>query len=481
MTPAGRSYASGAAAVAVSTALSAGGGFISLYLLAQVLTKDELGGYAFAFNVLSLLAFVAAWGVERTIMLRVARLPPAPHDLRGRGLALRATALSGLFASLLIGLLLLATPRLVDWGALPAAGFWLPALALALIPMAISAILQAWFRANSRIAVSSLTHGAVNAARAVLLAAVLALGGGPVAVAVAVILSTGVPVFILGWLARDARTRPPAFIRFSDLRSGALVVVQKVSNYGLRILDVILVGVLASGVETAEYAVAARLAAFCGMGAEALQPTFAPRARRHFTTGDAPSAGHEYQLARAASFLLSLLIAIALVLFGSRVLNIFGDFSGAYPTMLILLASYMVASGAGMHFLYLHMQGELIGTAILRLASLGLLVAGAVLLVPVLGALGGAMALCGAVLALNAASVAYLHTRTGFAGLTFASATPTVLAAALLLIAGLWQVSAGPLALALMAVGALSLAIDGHSRTVLRMLFDLLTRRDQPR
>lgn len=477
MIPAGRSYASGAVAVVVSTALTAVGGFVSLYLLARILTKDDLGGYSFAFNVLTLLAFVATWGFDRTIMLRVARLAAAPSDLRGRGLVRRATVRTVAISCVLAALLPLAASRLIQMGALPAAGFWLPAMAVALIPMAVSAIFQAWFRANSRVEVSSLTYGAVNAVRALLLVVVLIAGGGPVAVAVAVILSACVPVVTLGWLARGSRDRPPAYLRPQDMWNGAFVVLQKLSHYGLNILDVILVGLLASGAETAEYAVAARLAAFCGMGAEALQPTFSPRSRRHFARGDTAAAGHEYHLARAASFLVSLAIAIPLVLLGPPLLGIFGDFAAAYPPMLILTAGYVAAAGAGLHFTYLQMQGELLGTTFLRLSALGLLVAASVLLVPGLGAKGGALALFAAVLLMNGASVAYLYRRTGFAGVTGLSLLLTGLAVGLLLAGGIRGIAPPVLALALVVVGVLAVAIDRHARQVLRLLADEVLRR----
>ena len=470
MKSAGRSYFEGAAATSVSTLVSAASGFVSLYFLTRILTKEELGGYAFAFSAVSLLAFVAAWGFERNLMLRIARLAPDPKDLRGRGLVLRAVGVSTLIALVLIVGLYLAAPTVVALGAIPEAELWLVLLVIALVPMAASAQMQAWFRANSRIVTASLTNGAVNLFRALLLAGVFLAGGGVGSVAAAVILSTLAPVLIIGFLGRHARDRPPSNLRLRDAWTGAVMVVQKISNYGLRLVDVILVGFLASGVATAEYAVAARLALFCGMGSEAMQPTFAPRGRRYFATGDLASAAREYHIARAAGFLVSLGVAILLVLLGPRLLEFFGDFDAAFGPLLVLSAGYIVTAGAGFHFSYLQMQGEIWGTTVLRLSGLVVMVALAFLLIPTLAALGGALALTGAIVYLNASSLYYMYRRTGFPGLTRASAALTMLAAILLTAGGLGYVAPVPLAAALTAVGLAAFVIDDHAKAVFRLV-----------
>ncbi|MCV3273857.1 oligosaccharide flippase family protein [Roseobacter sp. WL0113] len=448
----------------MSTFLSAAGGFVSLYFLARLLSKDELGGYAFTFNILTLLALVAAWGFERNIMLRVARFSSAPADLRGRGLALRATIISVLLALALAVGLLVAAPQLGMIGATEEARAWIPLLAVALVPMAAAAPLQAWFRANGRVATASMSYGLVNASRAVLLALVFLLGGAAPAVAIAVVISTLVPILLIGWAGRHARTRPPVYLRPSDIWTGAVVVVQKISNYGLRIIDVILVGLLITAAETAEYAVAARLAVFCGMGSEALQPTFVPRGRRHFATGNHAAAFREYHLARASGFVISLGVATLLAVVGPLLLGIFGAFQPAYGPMLVLSAGYVVTAGAGLHFPYLLTRGELFGTTILRLCALLLLIGSAFVLVPPLGVLGGALALGLAVLALNVAALIYLHHLTGFWGMTRPSVALVGAATLLLLAGGLDLIAPAPLVVALLGVGVAAFVIDHHTK-----------------
>lgn len=470
MIPAVRAYLSGAMAVTASTGMSLAGGFVSLFFLARVLTKEELGGYAFAFNVLVLCTLVATWGLERTIMLRVARFAPDPENMRGRPLMMRAVACT-VGASLVIGLLLVtATPWIVTQGVVPTAAFWLPALAFGLIPMTVSSVLQAWYRANSRVVLASLTHGAVNALRAVFLAVVVVSGGGPVSIAIAVIFSMCAPVVILWWFGRKARNRPPAYLEKKDLSDGAAAVVQKVSNYGMRILDVILVGALATGAETAEYTVAARLALFCGLGADVLLPTYTPRRRRFFVSGDVDVADQEHSLARAASFIVSMAVAICLVVAGDMLLGVFGDFGEAYGPLLILCASYMIAAGAGLHLPYMHMRGEIFGTTLINLAALGVLIAFSFLLIPRAGATGGALASSIAVLFLHSTALVYMRLRTGFSGVTVASVASALSAAGVLIYTGLFDLNSFVAAALLAAILGLVMVFDAGSRQVVCFL-----------
>ena len=217
----------------------------------------------------------------------------------------------------------------------------------------------------------------------------------------AVFISSCLPIAVLAFLSRGQRHRTPRRMVWSDLSKGSLFLIQKISNQGISQFDLILLGIYASGVATAEYAVAVRLAALCSIGTDALRPTFSPRGRRHLKTGVMDTVQREYHIARVASFLFAVSAAAGLAAIGHSLLSIFGTYEGSYDAMLLLMASFVVVAGTGMHANYLAMSGEVVVSTLLRISALVLFVIAAILLITDFGSIGAAAALLLALTALN--------------------------------------------------------------------------------
>lgn len=385
-------YLLGAAAVAASQAASLVAGIASLWLLARILSKEMFGGYAFAVAVIALLSYVATLGLDRSLLLRIARHRISPGQLRGGGLAARATLIACAAGGVLaLGLSLGAAP-LVRLGALPEAGFWLPALALAILPMAATTMLQAWFQANHRVPASAAAPGLADLLRSLLFAVVLASGLGAAGVAGAVTIAAAAPAaMLLGLAWGRARAAPRRFAK-GDFVKGWQFLTLRLSTQGVRQVDLVMMGLLATGGATAEYAIAARIAILADYGRAALKPSFSPRARRWLASGDLAAAFREFDHARHAGLAAALAVAAAFVLLGQPLLGLFGSFEAAYPLLLLLAAGYLVNAGFGMHASYLAMSGEVGWSALLRIGALGLLVALNLVLIPRYGAIGAAAA-----------------------------------------------------------------------------------------
>jgi O-antigen/teichoic acid export membrane protein len=392
MRPAGLAYALGASGVALSTAAATGSGFLSLLLLTRILTKEMFGAYAFAMAVVALASFVATLGLDRALLLRVARRPARADRLQGSGIALRASLAAALAGA--------AVAAAIAWGgvtlageALPReAGFWFPALALAVIPMSISMMLQAWFQANHRVAVSTSVPGLSDLVRCLLLALVFLLGLGAAGVAGAVLVAAAVPVLVLLALAWGRSVRQPRLLVLADFGKGLQFLTLRLATQGMRQADLIMMGLLATAAGTADYALAVRLAALADYGRQSLKPSFTPRARRWLATGDRLAALREYEQTRNASLAVALLAAAGFAALGPSLLGVFGNFESAYPPLLLLSASFIVNAGFGMHSSYLAMQGEVSWSAAIRMVALVALIVLHLVLIPRFGAMGAAAA-----------------------------------------------------------------------------------------
>ncbi|MEM8958183.1 MAG: oligosaccharide flippase family protein [Pseudomonadota bacterium] len=449
MRDARRSYLSGAALVWAARMASFASGFASLLLLTRILSQQMFGAYSFAMSVVLLLGLLSVLGLDRALLYRIASAAPATGVLKGTGLALRVSAASAAFSGIVVVLLWVFAPRIEAAGAPLGSAFWLAALAAATVPFALTRILASWMQANHRVAIGIIVTAISDAARAGLFGLVYLLGGGQAAVAGAVVASAALPTAILVAMAlRLGRRRAPRRLVSGDLSKGSLFLTQRIANEGIRRLDLILLGFASTGVEVAVYAVASRLGELTEFGRVAFKPTFVPRARRHIASGNHDSAQREFRDAQLAATMIALAAAAAFALLGLPLLTAFGDYSGAYATLLIIAAGYLALTGCGMSATYLAMSGEVFLSAALRVSALVIASVLILLLAPAHGALGCAVAIFAARMLVAIASLAVLWHVTGFCGLRLPGALGLIVAVALLLAGGFgllpgWLVAAG--------------------------------------
>jgi O-antigen/teichoic acid export membrane protein len=467
-------YAAGVAAVVARTAAGALAGFVSLWLLSRILSKPDFGAYAVAMNVVLLLAIVATLGLDRVLLVRIAALAPRRGVLKGGGLALRVGGVCAVAGLAVAAALWALAGRAAAWGAAPEAGFWLAALAPAVVPLALTTVLQAWFMANHRVPEAVVMPSITDIGRAALLACVLAAGAGPAAVAAAAVVAACLPAAMVLAGRATPRRRAPRRLRWADLRAGALYMVQTLANTGTRYVDLLVLGFAAAATVAADYAVAARLAALCEMGRLSLKPTFTPRVRRQLHVEDHATLGREFHALRLGGFVFAAVAAGGFAALGRPILALFGAYGSAYEPLLVLTAAHVLTAGAGMHASYLAMSGELRWSAAIRVAALAVLVAGIAAAAPRLGALGAALAFLAAQAFANLASLVLLRLRSGFVAVPALPAVLVALAVAVPVAAALGVLSPAASGLSL---GGLAGAAVTAERPVWRDLRGLLRRR----
>ncbi len=462
-----------------STVASLVAGVLSLWLLNRILGKDMFGGYAFAMSIVLLLSIVGTIGLDRVLLLRVAGLSAGDGVLRGKGLALRAGATAAAAAILLAAAMWIGADILSTH---PEDQFWLHALAPAVLPFTLVYLAQAWFQANHRVAEAVVLPGLSDLARAALVALVWMTSGGAVAVAVAVTVSAFLPVAVIagktllaGAGAKPKATRRmPRRLRLRDLGHGGYYLVQNLSVRVPRLADVMVVGFVASAAMTADYAVAARLAAMGELGFIALRPTFTPRARRHLLGGDLAAIAHEFRALRLGGLLVALAVAAGFALLGHLLLAAFGPYEEAYGALLVLSAAYVVLAGAGMQTAYLSMTGDLRAAAAVQAATVLCLIAALAGLAPSFGPLGAAFGMLATQILSSILLGVVLKLRTGFISQSLQTAVMLCACVATLVLGALDILPPLGTTGILLALGGLSVLTERH---VARDLVALLWRK----
>lgn len=377
-----RAYALGAGSAVFSQGISALAGVASLWLLARILNTDQFAGYVVAMSVLTLVGFNAGLALERSMVLRVAELPVVPKVLAGRGLMLRILVVVVFLAVFaMLGVLLYAHSA-------QDAGSWLTKMSPMIPATAVGLTLTAWFHANHRVGTSAIMQALTDGSRCLFFLSVFLVGLGPPAVAYSAVLASTLPIFALSWLALGKSETAPSDLRLKDLGAGLVFLVIRVSQMGLRQFDIIIVGMFATGLEIAQYAIASRISALAAVGHIAFANTYMPRVRRHMANSDEPAIKREFQGARLLAFLMTLLAAIAVFALGSYALAFFGNFEGGYTALLLLMAAQLLNAVFGMQTEHLAMSGHLRIAAFIRAFTTTVFVIALLILVPHYSTLG---------------------------------------------------------------------------------------------
>lgn len=411
-------YLSGAMAAALSFIASGLAGFASLYFLVKILSKDEFGAYSLAANVMLLASLLATLGLDRALLLRLAPLDSQRGVMLGRDLFLQSCWIGAGFAAMLGLTIWVAVGQVGDMVLSDLAVGWIRSLVPALVPLTLMALARGWFQANHRVGDAAVMPGIADAARAGLIAIAFVASLGNGGVAFAFCFSAILPLVIL-WLRAKGQSGIASQDQLKagvvqEIGKGLVFSSQRIADVGLYLFDIIIIGLVATDAVTAEYAIAARLAAMTDLGRLALISAFTPRVRMHFHAGHIPALEQEYHRARLASFGIACLVAVAMVLIGSQLLTFFGDFSSSYGPMMILVSGYIFTAASGLHASYLTMTGEVRLSALIRALGLVVAITGLAVLTPRFGAMGAAVAITIAMSGINLASMVLLWRKTGF-------------------------------------------------------------------
>lgn len=178
------------------------------------------------------------------------------------------------------------------------------------------------------------------------------------------------------------RTAPPMFML------GAIAVLQTR-------LDVVILGTLASASDVAVYNIARRIAQIPLMALMAFNTVFAPLISAMWSTGDTAALTETYRVGTRWVLALAGLVTIHLIVFGEALLSIYGSSFASNPNTTVLTvvaAGHLFSAAVGPVGYLLAMTGKPYLNLICDLGGLILLIALSLVLVPLIDALGAALA-----------------------------------------------------------------------------------------
>ena len=399
-TAAGKAYLAGAGAGLLARALSLVAAFGNLWLLTRILSKEQFAGYVFVMALLTWLAMVGTAGLDRTILFRLARQRDEPGALPGGPLVASALAAVVPFSTLLAVLVAYAVPA-AGWSPLPGLTFWLAALAPLLVLTCAGRVFEAWFVARSRVGPAVLIPAIGDIARTAALTIAFFALPTRYGVVTAVLAGALVPLVLWAAVAPLRTLRRGEGIGRADVSYGMQAMLAKATNEGAHQIDVLMLGVLATAAATADYAVAARLAALVSVVKGLLAPVLAPRLARHAAAGEREALVAEYRQVQLVGLVAALACAAAFAGAGRLLLEIFEGYERSYPLLLILTAGYVVNAGFGSNAAYLTVTGHAGWTLAARLVLLAAIVVMNVVLIPRYGAMGAALSVALGMTAVN--------------------------------------------------------------------------------
>lgn len=393
-------YVTGAAAGLVAKGMSLIAGVGNLWLLTQILTKEEFAGYVFVFALLTWLAMIGTAGLDRTILYRLSRLEAAPGTLVGGSSVAAALAIVLPVSAVLAVVVALVTAS-ADLAHLATVPFWFAVLAPVVVTTCLGRIFEAWFWARSRIAPSLFVPAIGDIARTLCLASAFLVLPTKTGVAVAVIVGALVPLIVWLGIAPLGALRRPSWFEREDVEYGVKAMLAKATNEGGHQLDVIMIGILAAAAATADYAVAARLAATVGVLKNLLATVLTPRLGRYSASGLRNALLREFNQVRLVGLASALAAASILAAFGRPVLHLFGEYEQSYPILMILIAGYVASAGFGSNAAFLTVAGHAGWTLAARAALLVALGVLNLILIPLMGSMGAALSMAIGVAGVN--------------------------------------------------------------------------------
>jgi O-antigen/teichoic acid export membrane protein len=409
--------------------LGAGLEFLLHVLLARALGVTGYGIYVYVFTWISVLAMMAAFGLD-TAAIRVVASYKAHSEwplLRGfLATAFRIVLINSTIVALLVLLLVIYVvdgKAFVFTPTFQAAVFLLPLMALIRLRQGVlrglkhvvraelpDAMLRPVLIAVSLMGVYYFHSGLVTAPAAML----CALGATMVA-------------FLLGgfWLLQLLPHSLRKAKSVHDTKGWISIAFPLLFIAGMQLVlsqtDVIMLGAMLDPQSAGIYAATARIAGFVTFGLMAINAIAAPMIAEYHSLSNRNELQRLLTLAARGAFIFMVGVGAVLVIAGKFVLALFGnEFTHAYTALLILLAGETINAIAGSVGFLMTMTGHHVHAAIIFAGSAILNVLLNALLIPLFGVEGAAIATALTTALWNIVMLGYVQWRLGFNPTVFA-------------------------------------------------------------
>ncbi|CAN5817834.1 flippase [soil metagenome] len=453
-------------------------------IVARVLGRSDLGIYAQAFAVMSLLQMVATGGLHTGTMRFV-----AVHRARNDSGAVYGTVLLGVGSALalacVLGLALWFLSRWMAVSVFSEPGLARPLGAVALtLPAATFAGVALGATQGFKTMRASASIGLIlePALRVVLTVVLLLMGWGVMGAMAALVASH----YIAAALSARAIRRllkhpdPPVYEPRRLFAFSSVSWLGSLANSGLVWADTVILGVYLPSSEVGVYSVATRLVVLASLVQTAINLALGPRIADLYSRDERHALERAYRAAANWTVRLALPAFGLLIIFPEELLDIFGNgFRAAGAVTAVLAIGKLVDAATGPCALMLNMSGRPLVNTLNNLAVLVVNVVLNVLLIPRFGLIGAAAAWTISLTVVNVARVLEVWVIMGMwpfgtamlKGLAAATAGAVPAWYVSTLFAGFPAVAAGAAALCLTYLGVITaLGITDEDRLVFSAL-----------
>lgn len=378
----------------------AGLGYLLEVVLARVLGPEAYGEYTWVMATVYLLAVVGALGMPKASVRFIAEYRTNRHWQLLKGLFIRGLQLIGLTGIALVAIVTVAILFLVE----SPTEAWLLLLLFGAALVPLRSFLDFEMGVSRGLKKMVLAFAPTSIFRPLLL-----MGAIGFAVAIGTEVSSGEAlgltalvylVLVVGhgfviWrkLPDESRLSEARFAEKKWLRVSLPLLLAAASFMLLSRTDVIMLGILSDSRNVGLYNSASRTAQLTGYVAIALNSIAGPLISELFTRGERQKLQELAGRVSAWTFWPSLAIGLGLIVLARPVLGLFGsEFAAARIPLVVLVAGYVLASSVGSVAYLLDMTGYQDYTAKVVAMSSVLNIVLNVVAIPLLGAVGAAIA-----------------------------------------------------------------------------------------
>jgi len=413
----GAVLAKGAGGAFVVMVLGAVMAFGSNVLLARLMGVTQYGIYIYVLTWINLLALVCKLGMTTSLLRFVAAYNANAEWGLFRGVLGHSMKYVSV-ASILIGLVTAALIWILhdSIGLDQARTFW---LALLLLPLlALTGLRSATLRALKHVVKAALPDSFFRPLLIIVLAsisflytrndlsAVQVMLFNVIALLIALYIGT---VWLIKVLPSELRDIPPVYSEREWLKVSLPLFLMSAMSLVLHQSDIIMVGIMLDTEHAGIYAVAVRISELVIFGLTAVNAIAVPMISELYSTGKHLELQRMITLAARGIFVFILIGCAVLLTLGEYVLGLFGEeFVTAYVPLLILLAGQSVNALAGSVGFLMTMTGHqnqaawIIGVSALINIILN------IILIPMFGIIGAAIATAGTTVLWNGLMLVYV-------------------------------------------------------------------------
>lgn len=361
-----------------------------LWLINAVAGKAGLGLVMSAYALSNILGSIVASWARAIIMYHGARQEEFYENAGKTGACLFYTFVIGMAFALCVYWL---APWLADAMDKPAIAGWLRGICLMIPAFALNGALTSLYRAQQDIRRMVLYFEIWPATLRLIAFGAIYMMSLPSGWIVAGYIASFLLPFIALYCRRPLPIRlNPRYLSRWDMRHGGQVGLDRVVTKSMNNLVIVLLGFMVSAEIVAQYVLAMRVALFLQFPKLVIAQLKVPRMGRYMYANDYNMLMAEFDIMRLLSLAATLTGVACLAVVGPYLLELFGDYDGAYPLVMLLAIAALIRVGFGALGGYLTIAGYAGRAFIVNVFGLCVFLALLFMLTPDMAAQGAALA-----------------------------------------------------------------------------------------